>query len=166
MTRSIYSNRPAAKSRRGFTLIELLVVILILGILMVVALPVYNGAVADANHRTCRANMQTIANAEQAYYTRSTTRAYTNDLSGTSPLIADLGGIPKCPQGGTYSITTPGSATWTAGSTTFTVHCSYGSVAACFTAANNSTNQCPAPAHDAPYVSSETDGFTLNVNTQ
>src|SRR5215468_8161298 len=52
--------------KSGFTLIELLVVVLILAILMAVALPLYLNAVADSSRKTCRANMQTIANAVQA----------------------------------------------------------------------------------------------------
>jgi len=54
------------RNRKGFTLIELLVVVLILSILMAVALPLYLSAVADSQKKTCRANMQTIANAVQA----------------------------------------------------------------------------------------------------
>src|SRR5580704_5832602 len=53
-------------NRKGFTLIELLVVVLILSILMAVALPLYLSAVADSQKKTCRANMQTIANTVQA----------------------------------------------------------------------------------------------------
>ena len=56
------------KKKSGFTLIELLVVVLILAILMAVALPLYLSAVADSQRKTCRANLQTIANAEQAAY--------------------------------------------------------------------------------------------------
>ena len=52
------------RNRKGFTLIELLIVILVLAILMAVALPLYLGAVADSQLKTCRANMQTIANAD------------------------------------------------------------------------------------------------------
>ena len=56
----------ATRNRKGFTLIELLVVVLILSILMAVALPLYLSAVSDSQRKTCRANMQTIANAVQA----------------------------------------------------------------------------------------------------
>src|SRR5882757_1201559 len=56
----------ARRNRRGFTLIELLVVVLILAVLMAVSIPLYLSAVADSQKKTCRANMQTIANAVQA----------------------------------------------------------------------------------------------------
>src|SRR5437016_13990360 len=65
----------------GFTLIELLIVILILAILMAVALPLYLGAVSDSQIKTCRANMQTIANAEAAWKTSDTSHTYTTTLS-------------------------------------------------------------------------------------
>ena len=55
------------KNKRGFTLIELLVTVLILAILMAIALPLYLSAIADSERKTCRANLQTIANAEMAY---------------------------------------------------------------------------------------------------
>jgi len=70
-------NTKSRSNRRGFTLIELLVVVLILSILMAVALPLYLSAVADSQKKTCRANMQTIANAALA------ARVRTN--AGTTP---------------------------------------------------------------------------------
>src|SRR5260370_42228651 len=63
---------------RGFTLIELLVVVLILAILMAVALPLYLSAVADSQRKTCRANLQTIANAIQG----ARVRAVGSDYAG------------------------------------------------------------------------------------
>jgi type IV pilus assembly protein PilA len=94
--------RRLRNKRKGFTLIELLVVILVLAILMAVALPLYLGAVSDSQVKTCRSNMQTIANAEQAFKTSSSTRAYTTDLTD---LNANLGSTPVCPSGGTYTVT-------------------------------------------------------------
>ena len=87
--------------RRGFTLIELLIVILVLAILMAVALPLYLSAVSDSQLKTCRANMQTIANAEAAYKTSVATHVYTTNLSD---LNANLGSTPICPNAGTYSV--------------------------------------------------------------
>ena len=94
--------RNARRSRRGFTLIELLIVILVLAILMAVALPLYLAAVSDSQVKTCRANMQTIANAEAAYKTSDATHVYTTTLTD---LNANLGATPVCPSGGTYSVT-------------------------------------------------------------
>src|SRR5438874_7230635 len=103
------------RNRKGFTLIELLIVILVLAILMAVALPLYLAAVADSQVKTCRANMQTIANAEQAYKTQTTTHVYTTNLTD---LNSNLGSTPVCPSGGTYSVTiSNGSSTANNGNT-------------------------------------------------
>ena len=88
--------------RKGFTLIELLIVILVLAILMAVALPLYLAAVSDSQVKTCRANMQTIANAEAAWKTQDSAHLYTTTLSN---LNGNLGATPVCPSGGTYSVT-------------------------------------------------------------
>jgi len=87
--------------RKGFTLIELLIVILVLAILMAVALPLYLAAVSDSQVKTCRANMQTIANAEAAFKTQDSAHQFTTTLSD---LDANLGATPVCPSGGTYSV--------------------------------------------------------------
>jgi len=104
-----------ARARRGFTLIELLVVVLILAILMAVALPLYLSAVKDSETKTCRSNLQTIANAVHA----ARVKARASDYSGfvTSDLSADIGKFPdlassstskgpQCPTRGTYSVET------------------------------------------------------------
>jgi type IV pilus assembly protein PilA len=86
------------KNRKGFTLIELLVVVLILAILMAVALPLYLSAVADSERKTCRANMQTIATAVQAW--RVANRNSTG-LPAMTALNPDLQGQPQCPSDAT-----------------------------------------------------------------
>jgi type IV pilus assembly protein PilA len=55
----------------AFSLVELLVVIIILAILMAVAVALYLRAVRDSQRQTCRTNMQSIAQACQAYKVRS-----------------------------------------------------------------------------------------------
>ena len=103
------------RTRKGFTLIELLIVILVLAILMAVALPLYLAAVSDSQLKTCRANMQTISNAEAAWKTADPTHTYTTTLSN---LNANLGATPVCPNGGTYSVTiSTGSSTANNGGT-------------------------------------------------
>ena len=91
------------KLLRGFTLIELLVVILILAVLMAIALPLYLRAVRDSERQTCRSNMQTIANAEQAYRVRSPGHVYVpatgsaTDLADLIGATEDLQALPQCP---------------------------------------------------------------------
>ena len=93
--------RSFSSKRRAFTLIELLIVILVLAILMAVALPLYLAAVSDSQVKTCRSNMQTIANAEAAYKTSNSSHVYTTTLSN---LNTNLGSTPVCPSAGTYSV--------------------------------------------------------------
>jgi type IV pilus assembly protein PilA len=94
------------RNYRGFTLVELLVVVLILGVLMAVALPLYLSAVTSAETKTCRANMETIAGAVQAYRVRnqSATLASVAALAVTPTNFGDLQGTPKCPNSGTYTL--------------------------------------------------------------
>jgi prepilin-type N-terminal cleavage/methylation domain-containing protein len=107
-----------ARKARGFTLIELLVVVLILAILMAVALPAYLGAVADSEKKTCRANLQTIANAVQAHKVRLRAPSYTTNFSD---LTADLGSTPQCPSGGNYTIKVSGTVKDENGTTDLTI---------------------------------------------
>jgi len=100
-------NFKTSKRRRGFTLVELLVVVLILATLMAVALPLYLSSVADSAKKTCRANMQSIANAAQAWKVKNSAADFsTVSLSALAP---DLGATPICPSGGTYTISTSGT---------------------------------------------------------
>jgi type IV pilus assembly protein PilA len=110
---------------RGFTLIELLIVILILAILMAVALPLYLASISHSETTVCRSNMQSVANAEQAFRARDSQHQYTTTLAA---LPLDLGAIPICPRGGTYSVSiSDGSATAGNGQTVpqgvLVVHC-------------------------------------------
>jgi type IV pilus assembly protein PilA len=99
-----FSSQPRAK-RRGFTLIELLVVVLILAILMAVALPLYLSAIADAQKKTCRANMQTIANTVQSARVKNNSADYSAFIGAvTLVLEPDLQALPICPNGGAYTI--------------------------------------------------------------
>jgi prepilin-type N-terminal cleavage/methylation domain-containing protein len=54
--------------RRGFTLLELTLVLSILGILIALAVPTYNGLVHRARATEARTLMDTIAHAELAYF--------------------------------------------------------------------------------------------------
>lgn len=98
-------------TRRGFTLVELLVVVLILAILMAVALPLYLNAIKNSEKGTARANMQTVANAEQSYKLGAANHDYIAIATGAKSTdavpadwksLADLG----------HQITGPGTRTY------------------------------------------------------
>lgn len=55
------------KRADGFTLVELMVVVLIIGVLVAVAVPVFNAARDNAEWATCQANQRTIVGAIEAY---------------------------------------------------------------------------------------------------
>jgi len=55
------------KKEEGFTLVELMVVVLIIGILVAVAVPVFNAASDNARKKSCFANQRTIDGAVQQY---------------------------------------------------------------------------------------------------
>lgn len=95
------------RKEEGFTLVELMVVVLIIGILVAIAIPVFNAAKANAQKKSCFANQRTIEGAAQTY-------AADNDgnLPGTvaalSPTYIKV--LPTCPAGGpAYSINTSGT---------------------------------------------------------
>lgn len=109
---------------------ELLVVIFILTTLMAFALPLYLSSVADSRKKSCRANLQSIANAAQAWKVKH--RALDFSSLTMDDLVPDLGATPQCPDGGTYELTTTGSVKNEQGQDIaiqpgyLGIHCSYG----------------------------------------
>jgi prepilin-type N-terminal cleavage/methylation domain-containing protein len=123
MRANAFTGRNGYRGSRGFTLIELLVVVLILAVLMAVSIPLYLSAVADAQTKTCRSNMQTISNAVQAARVKGTLADYSSFIGSVqTTLEADLQAIPICPIAGTtaYTITKGSSGS----ASTFKVSCS------------------------------------------
>jgi len=120
---SLDSRLTTRRRIRGFTLVELLVVVLILSILMGIAMPLFLQAVANSQYRTCRANMQTIANAVQAAKLETGATNYATLITGgvTIASLPDLIAVPVCPNGGVYSLANGNSAS----TATFQVACSY-----------------------------------------
>lgn len=55
------------ESTKGFTLVELMIVVVIMGILVAVAVPVYNGVTKNAKRNTCHTNSEALEKAATQY---------------------------------------------------------------------------------------------------
>lgn len=83
----------------GFAVAELMTVVLILGILVSVAVPVFSGATARAQAATCFANQMVCERAAELYRSQeSTSPATLADMVSKRLLTA----LPQCPSKGTY----------------------------------------------------------------
>jgi type IV pilus assembly protein PilA len=94
------SDTTLVRDERGFTLIELMVVVMIIGVLVVIALPTFLGARVRAYDAAAHSDARNAFAAEKAYY--SDTLTYTTDpatmtaieaaityLDGDTPLATD-----------------------------------------------------------------------------
>lgn len=97
-------------SKKGFTLVELMIVVVILGILVAVAVPIFSSVTKNARIKTCDSNIRIIKGCLSTYYMTGNNGDPITDTSKTDPSSdagfkklfegkTDTNGIPTCPAG-------------------------------------------------------------------
>ena len=100
------------KSSKGFTLVEIMIVVAIIGILIAIAVPGFVKARTQSRIKACQENLTKIDGAKEQY-------ALENNLAAgaAAPAWSDIIGsdkyvksTPTCPESGTYTVATIGTA--------------------------------------------------------
>ena len=100
-------------NKKGFTLVELMIVVVILGILVAIAVPIYSAVTKNAKKKACSGDMRIIRSnlasyvmtggPDGGYLTATPTNLYSN---ASFNAMFDNGKAPVCPNSNTeYTIT-------------------------------------------------------------
>jgi prepilin-type N-terminal cleavage/methylation domain-containing protein len=88
------------RNQKGFTLVELMVVVVIIGVLVAIAVPVYTSVQAKAERSACHANLRTIDGMSTQWQTM--TGAEQSQVGEFKNLFTGKV-VPQCPTGGVYT---------------------------------------------------------------
>lgn len=93
-------------SKKGFTLVELMIVVVILGILVAVAVPIFSAVTKNARTKTCASNIRIIKSNCSTYYMSGDNGDPVTNTSKTDPsketaflALFDGNKLPVCPAG-------------------------------------------------------------------
>lgn len=81
-------------NKKGFSLVELMIVVVIMGILIAVAIPLYGAITKNANNKTCSSNIKTIKSNAASYM--STYNAKVTAKQDIADMF-DNNKLPECP---------------------------------------------------------------------
>ena len=94
----------------GFTLVELMVVVLIIGILVAIAIPVFNAASASARRSACISNLRTLDGAVEQWKAADPANDpgdwenLTDAKDALEDYVQDIDSSTTCPLGDAYDV--------------------------------------------------------------
>jgi prepilin-type N-terminal cleavage/methylation domain-containing protein len=111
------------KNKKGFTLVELMIVVVILGILVAIAVPIFNSVTKNAKKKSCQSNMRVMLGIaiqigtdndgdygkilnSGTFNVGQSINLTTNSADLSSEFLGSIkgGAVPECPDEGEYTL--------------------------------------------------------------